>query len=116
MKVDKQISNAVPSSSGAAGNPDIFERSISTEIVAASGQTVLLGGLISEDMSASGSGTPGLSSTPLLGWLFKSEGDSGARTELVMLITARIIDDLDAWDELENSFSDGLRYLNLSSE
>lgn len=116
MKVDKQISNAVPSSSGAAGNPDIFERSLSTEIVAASGQTVLLGGLISEDMSASGSGTPGLSSTPLLGWLFKSEGDSGARTELVMLITARIIDDLDAWDELENSFSDGLRYLNLSSE
>ena len=53
---------------------------------------MLLGGLISEDVPASGSGTPGISSLPLLGWLFKSEGDC-TRTELVMLITARILDD-----------------------
>ena len=116
MDVEKRISNAVPDSSGAGGNPDVFERTIKTEVVAASGQTVLLGGLISEDVSASGSGTPGISSLPLLGWLFKSEGDSGTRTELVMLITARILDDLQQWEELESRFSDGLRYLDLSSE
>ena len=114
MQVDQSISNAVPNSSGAAGNPDIFERSISTEIVAGSGQTVLLGGLISEDLSASGASTPVLSSLPGLGWLFKSEGDSGSRTELVMLITARIMDDLDAWSELEKQFSDGLKFLDYS--
>jgi len=116
MKVDKRISNAVPDSSGAGGNPDIFERTIRTEVVAASGQTLLLGGLISEDISSSGAGTPGLSEVPILGWLFKSEGDSGSRTELVMLITARIIDDLNEWEDLEARFDDGLRYLNLSSE
>jgi general secretion pathway protein D len=116
MDVEKSISNAVPNSTGAGGNPDVFERSIKTEVVAASGQTVLLGGLISEDISASGSGTPGISSLPLLGWLFKAEGDSGTRTELVMLVTARIIDDLQQWEELESRFSDGLRYLDLSGE
>lgn len=116
MEVDKSISNAVPDSSGAGGNPDIFERAIRTEVVAASGQTLLLGGLISEDISSSGAGTPGLSEVPLLGWLFKSEGDSGSRTELVMLITARIIDDLNEWEDLEGRFNDGLRYLDLSSE
>lgn len=116
MKVDKKISNAVPNSSGAAGNPDVFERAISTEIVAGSGQTVLLGGLISEDITASGSGTPGLSSAPLIGWLFKSEGDSGSRTELVMLITARIIDDLQAWDDIKGKFSEGFQFLELSGE
>ena len=85
-------------------------------MVAASGQTLLLGGLISEDISSSGAGTPGLSEVPILGWLFKSEGNSGSRTELVMLITARIIDDLNEWEDLEAHFNDGLRYLNLSSE
>lgn len=115
MQVDQKISNAVPNSSGAAGNPDIFERSISTEIVAGSGQTVLLGGLISEDVSASGASTPLLSSLPGLGWLFRSEGDSGTRTELVMFVTARIMDDLDAWNELEKQFSDGLKFLDYSS-
>lgn len=114
MEVQKRISNAVPDSSGAGGNPDVFERSIQTEVVAASGQTVLLGGLISEDVSASGSGIPGASSLPLLGWMFKSEGDTGSRTELVMLITARILDDLNDWEELEVRFNDGLRYLDLS--
>ena len=48
MDVEKRISNAVPDSTGAGGNPDVFERTIKTEVVAASGQTVLLGGLISE--------------------------------------------------------------------
>lgn len=114
MSVDKTISNAIPNSTGAAGNPDVFERALSTEVVAGSGQTLLLGGLISEDVSSSGSGTPGLSSMPGLGWLFKAEGDSGTRTELVMLITARILDDLNEWEAIEKQFSDGLRYLDLS--
>jgi general secretion pathway protein D len=114
MSVDKTISNAIPNSTGAAGNPDVFERALSTEVVAGSGQTLLLGGLISEDVSSSGSGTPGLSSIPGLGWLFKAEGNSGTRTELVMLITARILDDLNEWEAIEKQFSDGLRYLDLS--
>lgn len=114
MSVDKTISNAIPNSTGAADNPDIFERALSTEVVAGSGQTLLLGGLISEDVSSSGSGTPGLSSIPGLGWLFKAEGNSGTRTELVMLITARILDDLNEWEAIEKQFSDGLRYLDLS--
>ena len=116
MEVNKTISNAVPNSTGAAGNPDIFERSIDTQVVAASGQTVLLGGLISEDVSSSGSGTPGLSKAPMLGWLFKAEADSGSRTELVMLITARILNDLKQWEALESRFNDGLQYLDLSPE
>ena len=115
MQVKKTISNAVPNSTGAAGNPDIFERAIDTEVVAASGQTVLLGGLISEDVSASGSGTPGLSRAPLLGWLFKAEADSGSRTELVMLITARVLDDFKEWENLKLRFDEGFRYLDLSN-
>ena len=113
MEVQQNISNTVPDSSGAGGNPNIFERSLSTEIVAQSGQTIILGGLISENVNQSDKKTPWLADLPLLGSLFKSTGDTNARTELVMLITPRVIDRTDQWDELTESFKQGLEYLTL---
>ena len=111
MEVDQSISNSVPSSSGASGNPDIFERSLSTEVVARSGQTVILGGLISSNYSQGDSSAPGLGSIPLLGNLFKSASDNQDRTELVMLITPRLIEDLDQWQVIMSDFQQGLKYL-----
>ena len=67
MEVDQKISNTVPSSSGASGNPDIFQRSVKTEVVARSGQTIILGGLISANYSEGESEAPGLGNVPLLG-------------------------------------------------
>jgi general secretion pathway protein D len=115
MQISQDISNAVPGSTGAGGNPDVFTRSVTTEIAAASGQTVLLGGLISEDVSASKNGAPGLSKVPGLGWLFKTEGDNSSRTELVMLITPRILDSVDEWEQIKDLFSDGLNYIDLET-
>lgn len=111
MVVDQSISNSVPSSSGASGNPDIFERSLSTEVVARSGQTVILGGLISSNFNQGDSAAPGLGNIPLLGNLFKSASDNQDRTELVMLITPKVIEDLDQWDVLMNDFQQGLKFL-----
>lgn len=112
MSVSQNISNALPGSVGASGNPDIFERSITTEVVAQSGQTVLLGGLVSEDVSNGESGTPGLSKLPGLGRLFKSSGDTVSRTELVMLITPRVLESVESWNQVKNAFKDGLEYLS----
>ena len=111
MEISQSISNTVPSSSGANGNPDIFSRSVSTEVVARSGQTVMIGGLISKSASSGGSGAPGLSGLPFLGNLFKSKSNSSDRTELVMLITPRVLDDLDQWESVSGDFRDALRYL-----
>ena len=112
MEVDQTISNSVPSSSGASGNPDIFERSLSTEVVARSGQTVIMGGLISANYNVGGSAAPGLGSIPILGNLFKSKSDSRDRTELVMLITPKVLNNLDEWDVILNDFQEGLKYLS----
>jgi general secretion pathway protein D len=113
LEINQVISNSVPGTSGAGGNPDIFERSLSTEVVAQSGQTVLLAGLISENSSSGGSGAPGLSKIPLFGNLFKSKAASSDRTELVMLITARVVEDTAAWDSIIGEFTKGLEYLEL---
>lgn len=113
MKIEQRISNSVPGSSGSGGNPDIFERSISTDVVSKSGQTVMLGGLISENLSSGGAGTPFLSSIPVLGNLFKSESNSGDRTELVMLVTPKVMADLSEWDALISDFESGLQNMQI---
>jgi len=116
MEVMQSISNSVPETSGAGGNPDIFERSLSTEVVAQSGQTIILGGLISENVNDSNKQVPLLSSLPLIGYLFKAGGDNVSRTELIMLITPKVIDRTDQWDKLTESFQQGLNYLSLDSK
>ncbi|MFT5814427.1 MAG: general secretion pathway protein D [Psychroserpens sp.] len=113
MEIDQKISNSVPDSTGTGGNPNIFERSISTEVVAQSGQTIILGGLISENVNNGDKKTPWAADIPVIGNLFKSTGDSVSRTELVMLITPRVIDRTDQWQELTESFKQGLSYLSL---
>ena len=112
MEIDQSISNSIPGTTGSSGNPDIFERAIKTEIVAQSGQTVMLGGLISENYSSGGAGVPLLSKIPLIGALFKSNTENSDRTELVMLITPRVINDLSEWQELKDSFKKGLEALD----
>jgi general secretion pathway protein D len=49
---------------------------------------------------------------PLLGQLFKSAGDSKNRTELIMLITPKVIDRTDQWDDLTDAFKQRLEYLS----
>jgi len=111
MEISQDISNTVTDSAGAGGNPDIFTRSLSTEVVAESGQTIILGGLISENLNQGDKKTPWVADIPVIGHLFKSTGDSSDRTELIMLITPKVIDRTDQWKELTESFKQGLEYL-----
>ena len=60
-------------------------------MVVNSGETVALGGLIRDTQTDSVSGIPLLSSIPILGNLFSSTAETGRRTELLVLITPRVI-------------------------
>ncbi|MGH9759135.1 MAG: type II secretion system protein GspD, partial [Candidatus Acidiferrales bacterium] len=64
---------------------------LQTQIAVQSGQTVLLGGLISENDILSDSGVPGLSSIPLIGKLFGNTSKTRQRTEIIVLITPQVI-------------------------
>ena len=92
--------------------PDTMQKKLSSVVHINSGDTVVLGGLISQE---SGNGTTkvlGLSSIPVLGNLFKSEKKLLVNTELVFIITPRIVD-IDEGNKVKDSlkslgFSDGL--------
>jgi general secretion pathway protein D len=113
MEINQDISNTVEGGSEVAGTPAIFERSLSTEVVARSGETVLLGGLISENKSTTVAKVPGLGDIPWLGRLFRSDTESTERVELVVMITPRVLDETARWDRILNRLDSELRYLSL---
>jgi general secretion pathway protein D len=92
MDIRQQVSDADSSNVTATqSNPRISTRSVSTQIAVQSGQTVLLGGLIKQDNAETTSSVPGLSKIPGLKWLFGNTSKSRDRTELIVLITPRVV-------------------------
>ncbi|MEM6677559.1 MAG: secretin N-terminal domain-containing protein, partial [Pseudomonadota bacterium] len=77
--------------------PTISQRLLQSAIAVDSGETVALGGLFSSDESRGRSGIPFLVDIPVAGVLFGSRRASSIRTELLVLITPRIVNNaLDA--------------------
>lgn len=92
MDIQQQVSDADTTSiSDTQANPRISTRSVSTQVAVQSGQTVLLGGLINQSNADSVSAVPYLGKIPGLRWLFGTTSKSKARTELIVLITPRVI-------------------------
>jgi general secretion pathway protein D len=90
LNIDQQVSSA-GAVSATQPNPTISQREVGTQIAVQSGQTVLLGGLIQEQNVVSDTGIPGLNRIPVLGRLFGTTDHSRTRTELIVLITPKVI-------------------------
>lgn len=92
LEVNQEVS--VPGETPAGNpNPNVNSRSAQTTVVVGSGETVVLGGLISEDNGRSTRGLPLLSKIPILGAMFGTQSFRRSRTELVLVITPKIISD-----------------------
>ncbi|HEY8587330.1 MAG TPA: type II secretion system secretin GspD [Rhodanobacter sp.] len=91
MNISQEVSQADKSIPLVNGNPAISQRKLATQVAVQSGQTVLLGGLIEQAEGNTDTGIPGLNRIPVLGRLFGSTNRSRNRTELIVLITPRVI-------------------------
>lgn len=56
-----------------------------------SGETIALGGLIRDSKTDGETGIPFLSDIPILGYLFKTTSNTADRTELLVLLTPRVV-------------------------
>ncbi len=90
MEVEQEVSNLAPSAE-ATLTPTIQQRKFKSSIVVQSGDTVVLGGLIFDFTTKQRSGLPLLSRIPYLGALFGQTANDGDRTELVMLISPKLV-------------------------
>jgi pilus assembly protein CpaC len=87
------------SAAGIAGTaimPLLTTRRASTTVQLHDGQSFAIGGLVRNNLVANLKGLPGLSDVPILGALFRSTDFQQERTELVFVITARLVKPLPA--------------------
>lgn len=93
LDVSQQISNVLATPVGGAGFADVVtsKRTIETTVLAEDGQTIILGGLIQDDINDSESRVPLLGSIPVLGNLFKSKSKTKSKTNLLVFLRPTVI-------------------------
>ncbi|MCX5877902.1 MAG: type IV pilus secretin PilQ, partial [Deltaproteobacteria bacterium] len=69
----------------------IRKKAINTKLMIKSGDTVVIGGIFTENQSADESGIPGLRRIPILGWLFKAQRTTNTKTELLIFLTPTVV-------------------------
>lgn len=83
--------DSTPKFSGDNTNPTVDNKTLTTEVAVQSGDTLVLGGLISDSNSRGKGGLPFISRIPVLGGLFGQQNRISTRRELVVLITPRVV-------------------------
>lgn len=115
LEIQQQKSDVLPNSDPNNPNPPLSQSSHQTSVMVANGDTMLLGGLISDNSSNGSNGLPLLSTIPVLGGLFGNQAWNNSRSELVMLITPRVLQSVDetrgAVDELRQRMDGVERFL-----
>jgi pilus assembly protein CpaC len=83
--------------------PGFVKRRTSTAINVLAGETVALAGLVSRERSRDRQGLPGLSSLPAAGWLFSSTRRQSRESELIVLITPRLLGRADQQTQIDRA-------------
>jgi general secretion pathway protein D len=92
MEIEQEVSDVVNSNSSQQTlTPTISQRRVHSTIAVTSGQTVLLGGLISDQNQKTKSGIPVLNDIPVVGDLFGTKSGQKQRTEIIMFIKPQLI-------------------------
>ncbi len=93
LDVEQEVSSVSPSAATGTLTPTISERRIDSTVSIESGQTIVLGGLISDARTDAKSGIPLISDIPLIGGLAGTTDKQVAKTELIVFITPNVIGD-----------------------
>ena len=107
LEVSQEVSEVSETKSSGIDSPTIQQRKINSTIAVQNGESVALGGLIRETSTDAQSGIPLLMRIPLLGKAFSSTTKITRRTELLVLITPRVIN---------NAYESNLALESLKSE
>ena len=86
--------------------PTIAKREVTTTITVPDRSTVMISGLIREDVIDADSKVPLLGDIPILGHLFKTRNDRRQKTNLMILVTPRIVRDMDQAKAIRRSLEE----------
>ena len=112
MKINVSLSEAQLNDTSGIDSPLIVNRNLSTVAVIRSGDTILIGGLISKNKSSGHGGIPLLKDLPYIGDAFASQSDKTTKTELIMLIRPIIIESADNMSNISYRYKKVLEYMS----
>jgi general secretion pathway protein D len=111
LRINQEVSTELPTGSTGIQSPSFSRRSVTTQAVAQDGQTIALGGLISYSQTKTTTRIPLLGDIPVLGALFGNTSYTTSETELIVLLTPRIISTLPAASAATREFEEKLKDL-----
>ncbi len=111
IELRQEVSTAVENTLGGTQSPIIQKRTAETSVIVGDGQTVLIGGLITEDVTRTRSGIPVLSKIPVLGYFFGRTTDRVTKRELIILITPKVVGDPDDARSVTDQFQNRVQSL-----
>jgi len=114
MQISISLSEAQLNDTSGIDSPLIVDRKLNTVAVINSGDTILIGGLISKNKSASKGGVPILKDLPYIGAMFANQSDKTTKTELIMLIRPIIIETPGQIKEETAHFKTLMQYIKMS--
>ncbi len=113
MEIEQEVSSpGPPAANDPTGNVPINKRSLITEAAIKSGETVMLAGLVTEGSTVGGRGVPGLSRLPVVGGLFGTRSKTTDRSEVIILVTPRVIRDPAEARKLTDEYGERFRALD----
>jgi general secretion pathway protein D len=109
LVINQDVSAPVaPSANASIQSPSFSHRAVSTQVTLQDGDTIAIGGIITESDTYSSAGVPLLHRIPLLGAAFGAKSISKQRTEMVIFMTPHVIYDtnqlVEASDQLKSGF------------
>jgi type IV pilus assembly protein PilQ len=88
----KVTRNSLGSITNSLGDPSIASREVQTEVMVKDGETVVIGGIIEEEIKENIQMVPGLGNIPVIGWLFKAKKKERSKKELLIFISPHVLD------------------------
>lgn len=104
MDIEQEVSDVVETTTSGIDSPTISQRFVKTSVVVDDGQTLALGGLIQSRDSILKAQVPLLGDIPFLGEAFKNRETDEERSELLILITPKVIRDAGEGRQITDEF------------
>lgn len=110
LDISQSVSSANVNETSDISSPTISNRSIQTKLNLENGGSILLGGLISNNISETESGVPILKDIPFISPLFKTTSNNYTKQELIIMIIPYIIESDQEAKDITESFKSRLTF------
>lgn len=105
IEIFQEVSSQQPNVTSSISSPVISNRSVKTRLSLRQGMTAVLGGMMQDSQTMGQRGIPLIKDIPILGRAFRTDSASSRKTELLILVTPRVIKEDSTMQSMTSSFS-----------